>query len=98
MRRAGRTKPRAVELQDRPAAGQRPLGGGPRRPGGVDETEVVLQGKDGPPIRHLDRAATRDRIDAIDRERDALLVLLRAARRAKPERAAAPRKAVRHAD
>lgn len=49
-------------------------------------------------VRHLDPDAIRDRIDAIDRERDALLVLLRAARRAKPERAAAPRKAVRHAD
>ena len=43
-------------------------------------------------VRHLDPDAIRQRIDAIDAERDALMVLLRAARRARP------REAVCHAD
>lgn len=36
-------------------------------------------------VQNLDPDAISDRIDAIDREREALLVLLRAARRKKPE-------------
>ncbi len=38
-------------------------------------------------VRGLDPDAIRQRIDAIDHERDALMVLLRAARRAKPREA-----------
>jgi hypothetical protein len=36
-------------------------------------------------IQQLDAVAIRDRLDALDRERQALLVLLRAAHRAKRE-------------
>jgi hypothetical protein len=48
-------------------------------------------------VRQLDPDSIRERIDAIDRERKALLVLLRAARRAQADRLA-PRKEDRHAD
>lgn len=45
-------------------------------------------------LRQLDAGTIRERLAAIERERRALLVLLRAACRARPEQ----RKAVAHAD
>jgi hypothetical protein len=48
-------------------------------------------------VRGLDPDAIREQIEAIDRERSALLVLLRAARRAHPEEAPRQRQEVSRA-
>jgi hypothetical protein len=48
-------------------------------------------------IRRLDPDAIRERLDALDRERQALLVLLRAAMRARSDRSGPPQED-RHAD